>query len=116
RKYATSTVEAPPQNATTGVWTLVYEVAVTNRSTTSVVGGIPYSVDDALDFPTGVDVVSVTATSSEGAVNGGFDGVDDTTLGSGSIEAAIDETTPAQHTFTVTVQFRVQAGIDTGLE
>lgn len=111
-----TTVGAPTQNATTGVWTLVYEVAVTNRSTTSVVGGIPYSVDDALDFPTGVDVVSVTATSSEGAVNGGFDGVDDTTLGSGSIEAAIDDTTPAQHTFTVTVQFRVQAGIDTGLE
>src|SRR5690606_4366322 len=66
-----TTVGAPTQNATTGVWTLVYEVAVTNRSTTSVVGGIPYSVGDALDFPTGVDVVSVTATSSEGTVNGG---------------------------------------------
>ena len=111
-----TTVGAPTQDATTGVWTLVYEVEVTNRSTTSVAGGIPYSIDDALDFPTGVDVVGVTATSDGGTVNGGFDGVDDTTLGAGSIEAAIDDTTPAQHTFIVTVQFRVQAGIDTGLE
>jgi len=111
-----TTVGAPTQNASTGIWTLVYEVAVTNRSTTTVVGGIPYSVADTLEFPTGVEIVDVTATGSGGTVNPDFDGVGDVALASGSIEAALDESTPTRHSYTVTVRFRVPGGLAGALD
>lgn len=111
-----TTVGAATQDSSTGVWTLTYEVAVTNRSTTTVGGGIPYSVDDALQFPTGVEIVDVDASGFGGTVNTGFDGIADTTLATGSIEAAADESTPAQHGFTVTVRFRVPGGLTADLE
>lgn len=110
-----ATVGTPTQNASTGIWTLTYEVAVTNRSTTTVGGGIPYSVEDTLHFPAGVEIVDVVAGGSDGVVNAGFDGVADTALATGSIEAAADETTPAQHIFTVTVRFRVPGGLTADL-
>ena len=102
---------APVQDPATGIWTVVYEVLVTNRSTTTVAGGIPYTVDDTLELPTGVTVAAVTATTTGGTVNPDFDGAGETRLGSGSIMAAANDSTPAQHAYTVTVQFRVPGGL-----
>src|SRR5690606_4928330 len=110
------TAGVPTQNPATGVWTLVYEVQVTNRSTTTVGGGIPYSVSDSFDFPVDVETVGVTVSGFGGTVNADFDGVTDTELATGSIEAALGETTPTQHSYTVSVQFRVPGGIATDLE
>lgn len=111
-----TTVGSPVQDPTTGIWSLEYEVSVTNRSTTTVDGGIPYGVSDSLDFPAGIEIVDATATTEGGVLNEDWDGVDDALLGTGSIEAAADESTPARHTFTVTVQFRVPGGFDGAAE
>lgn len=109
-----TTVDAPSQDAATGNWTLAYEVAVTNRSTTTA-GTIPYVVTDAFEFPAGVEIVDVEVDAPAGVVaNPDFDGVTDTALGSGGIEAASDATTPAVHVFTVTVEFTVPGGLTTG--
>lgn len=111
-----TTVGTPTQSASTGIWTLTYEVAVTNRSTTTVAGGIPYSVQDELRFPAGVEIVDVAATGFGGTVNAAFDGSADTALAAGSIEAAADEATPARHSYLVTVRFRVPGGLADDLE
>ncbi len=102
---------APQQDPATGVWTMSYEIVVTNRSTTSVAGGIPYAVSDQLELPTGVEVLTVAASSVGGAVNPAFDGVTATDLGTGAIAAAVDDATPTRHRYTVTVTFRVPGGL-----
>lgn len=107
-----TTVGAPVQNPTTGVWSVEYEITVSNRSTTTVTGGIPYSLSDAFGFPAGTTVTSVDATGLAGAsVNASFDGESDTALATGSIGAAVDELTPARHVFTVTVSFLNTGGL-----
>lgn len=109
-----TTTGAPTQDPTTGIWTLTYDLTVSNRSTT-VDEPIAYELSDELGFPADVEIVDVEATApAGGTVNPDFDGVDDTDLGSGAIGAAPDNTTPATQVFTVTVQFTVPAGLDTG--
>lgn len=107
-----STVGSPTQNPADGLWTVEYDVTVTNRSTTTTAA---YTLEDTLGFPADVDIVDVTVTASAGgSANGSFDGVDDTELGSGTIEAAADDTTPATQIYRITVEFAIPAGIDTG--
>lgn len=111
-----TTAGVPTQDPATGLWTLDYEVTVTNRSTTTM-GTIPYTLSDEFGFPAGVLVTDVTTTApTGGTVNPSFDGASDTALGSGAIGAAVDETTPAVQRFTVSVQFTVPAGITTGAQ
>ncbi|MDQ0893537.1 beta strand repeat-containing protein [Agromyces ramosus] len=111
-----TTTGAPVQDPSTGIWTLSYDVTVSNRST-STTGTIPYALEDELGFPADVQIVDVTATAPEGgAVNADFDGQADTELGSGAIGAAADESTPATQVYTVTVQFTVPAGITAGVQ
>lgn len=94
----------PTQDPATGLWTVEYEITVTNRSTSTVSGGIPYSVTDTFDFPSGVTIEDVVV-SGPGTVNADFDGVSDTDLATGSISAATDASTPATRVYTVTVEF-----------
>ena len=107
-----TTVGAPTQNATTGVWTAEYQITVTNRSTSTIVGGVPYSLVDTFGFPAGT-VVSSLAVSGPGTVNSSFDGVTDTALATGAITAAVDDLTPRTHVYTVSVQYTVPAGLTT---
>lgn len=107
-----TTVGTPTQNATTGVWTAQYRVTVTNRSTSTITGGVPYSLTDTFGFPAGT-VVSGVAVTGPGTVNAGFDGVTDTDLATGAIGAAADDVTPETHVYTVTVQYTVPAGLTT---
>lgn len=106
-----ATAGVPTQDPATGVWTIVYKVTVTNRSTTTVAGGVPYSVDDSFGFPAGVTVASVDV-AGPGTVNAGFDGDTDTALASGSIDAAASDTVPERHVYTVTVTFEADGGLD----
>ena len=111
-----TTVGTPTQDPATGIWTLEYAVTVTNRATTTI-GTIPYTLSDTLGLPTGADVVDVAVSApAGGTANPSFDGVSDTTLGSGSIGAAADEFTPSAQVFSVTVQFTVAAGMTTGVQ
>lgn len=106
-----TTTGAPVQDPATGIWTLSYEVTVSNRST-STTGTIPYSLEDELGFPSDVAIVDVTATApAGGSINPTFDGQTDTALGTGAIGAAVDSSTPATQVYSVTVRFTVPAGI-----
>lgn len=105
-----TTVGAPTQNPTTGLWGIQYQITVTNRSTSTVAGGIPYSLEDTLGFPSDVAVSSVTV-AGPGTTNPSFDGVADTTLASGSIGAAASDTVPETHVYTVNVVFRAPGGL-----
>lgn len=105
-----TTVGMPVQDPVTGLWSIEYALTVTNRSTTTVVGGIPYSLEDTLGFPAGTTVTSVSA-SGPGTVNANFDGSTDMLVASGSIEAAADDVTPEVHVYTVTVVFEAPGGL-----
>ena len=107
-----TTIGAPTQDSATGVWTLAYELTVTNRSA----GPAAYNLTDTLGFPADVTIVDVAASGSAGTVNSAFDGVTDTDLASGTIAAAADPATPTTEVFTVTVQFTVPAGITSGAQ
>ncbi|MFT4260790.1 hypothetical protein [Microbacterium sp.] len=103
-------VGQPVQDAETGLWTLEYEVTVTNRSTTSTQEGLPYTLEDAFEFPAGTEVADVEVRSDEGTPNPEFDGSRDTTLATGLIGPAEDEATPRRHVYLVTVTFKVVPG------
>jgi len=101
---------APAQDPATGLWTVRYDITVTNRSVDTV-GTIPYSLEDSFGLPDDVEIVDVSAsTSGDGTINPGFDGVSDTALATGEIGAATSEAEPATHVYTVTVTTRVPAG------
>lgn len=107
-----TTVGTPVQDPATGLWTVQYQIDVTNRSALTV-GTIPYALTDEFGFPADVDVVEVDVqTTSSGVVNAGFDGVDNAALATGEIGAAPNETTPARHTYTVTATVRIPGGIE----
>jgi uncharacterized repeat protein (TIGR01451 family) len=109
-----STVGAPVQDPTTGIWTLAYNLTVTNRSTSAAV---PYTLTDTLGFPADATIVDVAATGPGSAsLNPAFDGTGDTAVASATIPAAADDVTPATQVFTVAVQFTVPAGIATGAQ
>lgn len=79
-----TTVGVPTQDATTSVWSLQYELTISNRSTTTT-GTIPYTVTDTLDLPADVEIVGITTTApAGGTVSPTFDGVADTALGVGA--------------------------------
>ncbi|PJJ73234.1 putative repeat protein (TIGR01451 family) [Diaminobutyricimonas aerilata] len=105
-----TTVGAPTQDASTGTWTMRYDITVRNRSTTTT-GSIPYELTDTLGFPEEVAIVDVAVSGPAGAsINPDFDGVDSLELASGSIGQAIDANTPTTHTYRVTVRFDVPSG------
>ena len=104
--------QQPTQNPTTGVWTVKYLISVTNKSTTTQ-GTIPYTVEDALAFPSELQNVTVTTSAGSGAATpeADFDGSGQPVLAHGAIGAAADASTPALQTYTVTVTFTQRAGI-----
>ncbi len=107
------TVGTPTQNPTTGVWTLEYQLTVTNRSAAAV----PYTLTDTLGLPADVTIEDVAATGPAGAtMNAAFDGAGDTALASATVPAATDPTTPTTEVYTVTVRFTVPAGIPSGTQ
>jgi uncharacterized repeat protein (TIGR01451 family) len=109
-----TTVGAATQDPATGIWTLAYNLTVTNRSTSVAV---PYTLTDTLGFPADVTVVDVDATGPGAAtINSGFNGASQTNLASATIPVAADAATPATQVFTVTVRFTVPAGISTGVQ
>lgn len=104
----------PVQDPATGLWSVDYTITVTNRSVSTVPGGIPYALDDAFGFPAGATITSIDV-DGPGTVNPGFDGRVDTRIASGAIGAASDDATPARHVYTVTVEFRVPGGLATAV-
>jgi uncharacterized repeat protein (TIGR01451 family)/fimbrial isopeptide formation D2 family protein len=109
--------QQPTQNTSTGVWTVTYQIAVTNKSTTTT-GTIPYTVDDTINFPADVQNVHVSAAAGSGgsAPQSNFDGDAHPVLVHGAIGAAADASTPAVQLYTVTVTFTVPAGITSGVQ
>ncbi|MGC3954010.1 MAG: hypothetical protein QM804_07130 [Propionicimonas sp.] len=106
----TKTVAGPPvQDPATGLWQLEYLVSVTNRSTTTVPGGIPYTVNDSFGFPAGTVVRDIEVTGP-GTLDPAFDGVAVTTLATGTIGAAVDDSTPTRHSYAVKVTFETPVG------
>lgn len=108
-----TTTQPPVQDPLTGLWEVEYQITVTNRSTTTVPGGIPYTVSDTFGFPAGTTIDSVDV-AGPGTLNPGFDGSTETMLATGSIGAAADEDTPARHVYTVTVVFDAAAALSAG--
>lgn len=107
------TVGVPTQDPATGVWTLQYQLTVTNRSAAAV----PYTLTDTLGFPADVTVEDVVASGPAGVtVNSGFDGSSDPALVSTTVPAAVDPATPTTQVYTVTVQFTVPAGLSAGVQ
>jgi uncharacterized repeat protein (TIGR01451 family) len=109
--------QAPTQDAATGVWTVTYQIAVTNKSTTTS-GTIPYTVKDSIAFPSGVQNVTVSASAGSGGATpeSDFDGAGQPVLVHGAIGAAADASTPVQQLYTVTVTFTVPAGTTAGVQ
>lgn len=102
----------PVQDPATGEWSVEYTITVTNRSTSTVIGGIPYTLTDSFGFPTGVTVVD-TEVSGPGTLTAGFDGDTQPQLATGAIGAAADEDTPERHVYSVVVTFLAAAGLST---
>lgn len=104
------TVGTPVQDPDTGTWTVVYEITVTNRATTSPVGGIPYTLTDSFGFPEGTAITDIDV-AGPGTINPSFDGGTDSDLASGSLDPAADDSTPTEHVYTVTVEFVAAGGL-----
>ena len=80
-------VSQPTQDPATGIWTVAYEITVKNRSTT-LVGTAPYTLDDSLAFPAGVEILGVSVDAPAGVTpNPGFDGDADTRIAAAAIGA-----------------------------
>ncbi|WP_325483452.1 hypothetical protein, partial [Microbacterium sp.] len=78
-----------------GVWTIVYDVAVTNPDATY---STRYSLDDELQFAAGVSIVAAEVASSSAAVSPSWDGQSDT-----AVSANVPLPAATTHTYTVTV-------------
>lgn len=103
---------APVQDVATGIWTIEYELAVTNRATTGP-ASYPYTLADSFDFPAGTTVGEVTVTGPAGVtLESDFDGQGNTLIANASIAQATGPTTPTTQLYTVTVEFTPAAGLD----
>lgn len=78
-----------------GVWTIVYDVAVTNPDATY---STRYSLDDELQFADGVSIVGAEVTSGSATVSPTWDGQSDT-----AVSANVPLTAATTHNYTVTV-------------
>lgn len=85
-------------------YTVEYDIVVTNDGE----GPGSYTLVEAPDFGTGIDVTAISATSADGTVDPAF------ALGSLTLADAVDLQADESHTYTVTVTFTI-AG-DTTLE
>ena len=73
------------QNPDTGIWTVTYDLSVTNPNT---LDAVTYDLSDTIGFPAGVTVNSVTVTGPTGAlVNPAFDGSADPVITTGRLLA-----------------------------
>jgi len=103
---------SPVQDAATGIWTLEYELAVTNRATTGP-ASYPYTLADSFDFPAGTTVSAVSVTGPAGVtIEPDFDGEGNTLIANATIAQATGPTTPRTQVYTVTVEFAAAAGLD----
>ncbi len=105
----TKDVVSTTQNADFS-WTVVYDVVVTNESTTDV---LYYDLTDAFDFGAGITIVDGSAEVSGPAgvsLNGGWDGVADTVVATG-----VSLAPTGSHTYVVTVDVNVAGGPDANL-
>ena len=93
---ATSTVASGPVRDSNGLWTIGYDLTVANSATA---GPGLYTLDDALQFGSGVSIQSVQAAAvTPGlAVNSSFNGVADGFVASAAIDPG------ATHMYRVTV-------------
>ena len=99
----TKTVSSEPVRDANGVWTIGYDLQVTNGS---AAGPASYVLDDTLDFGDGVTVQSVQASAVTPGltVNPSFDGVGDQHVASASINPG------GSHVYRVTVTATVAVG------
>jgi uncharacterized repeat protein (TIGR01451 family) len=99
----TKTVSSEPVRGANGVWTIGYELHVTNAS---AAGPGFYVLDDALRFGGGVTIQTVQASAVTAGltVNPAFDGVVDQHVASNSIEPG------GSHVYRVTVTATVGVG------
>ena len=106
--------QTPVQDPDTGVWTVVYEITVTNRATAPVVGDYPYELNDTFRFPAGTVVVGpVTVDAPSGITpNASFNGGTSTRIATATILSAPNDTTPSTHVYRVTVNYTVPAGLN----
>ncbi|MGC3952760.1 MAG: LPXTG cell wall anchor domain-containing protein [Propionicimonas sp.] len=114
-------VGVPVKDATTGRWTVAYRVAVTNDAA-SPAGGLAYSLEDELEFPTGAVVHAITVTPTGGAAanpdfTGGLAELDgsavtaDAALTDGAVRiAAASGGSPTVHQYLVEVEVSVPVG------
>src|SRR5262249_25775841 len=101
RLTITKTAATPTFDATTGHWTIVYTVKVSNASPVNQF----YDLADAPAFPAGVTIVSGSATTDGPSTQAGsWTGTPRNTIrGTGVPIAAATGTTPTVHTYTLTV-------------
>ncbi len=99
----TKTVSSEPVRGVNGVWTIGYDLTVTNAS---AAGPGFYVLDDALQFGGGVTIQTVQASAVTAGltVNPSFDGVVDQHVASNSIEPG------GSHVYRVTVTATVAVG------
>lgn len=90
-----------------GTWTLPYTITVTNPS---VETGIIYNLNDELDYPAGVDILSVAVTAAPDGVvtNPAWNGTTETAIATG---VALAGTPGADaHVYEIAVVVRVTSG------
>lgn len=89
KRVTSTTVDAD------GMWTIVYDVAVTNTDATY---STRYSLDDDLQFAAGVSIDSAEVTSSDATVSPSWDGQSDT-----AVSTNVPLPAATTHNYTVTV-------------